>query len=280
MLAGLRTDIGGAERILDEVISSGDSRESLRARVELAKIRYSTGEYHSAIRLLEGIRAEGRGGIKYEAVYFRGLARKQLGDLEGARSDFADIDRGDYLHWSYIALGEIDIRSGRIEEAVDRYETIAADHSSPVAGFRLGECYEMNGDRDKARTTYRNVARNFPHSPEAPKAREKINILSRYSRMEGGEEGESPSRERVVPDDGSPGYTLQFGAFSNRENAHAFISDLDSMIDGLHIEVAETGGSVWYRVRAGRYVSREEAEEAALRVMERTGYSSKVLPVE
>ena len=75
-------------------------------------------------------------------------------------------------------------------------------------------------------------------------------------------------------------YTLQFGAFSERENAHAFISDLNSRIDNLHIEVAESGGTIWYRVRSGRYRTREEAEEAALNVMERTGYSSKVLPVE
>ncbi|HER43897.1 MAG TPA: SPOR domain-containing protein [Candidatus Eisenbacteria bacterium] len=52
------------------------------------------------------------------------------------------------------------------------------------------------------------------------------------------------------------------------------------MIDDLHIEIAESGGHLWYRVRAGKFRSREEAEEAAIKVMERTGYSSKVLPVE
>jgi len=52
------------------------------------------------------------------------------------------------------------------------------------------------------------------------------------------------------------------------------------MIDDLHIEVAESGGSLWYRVRAGKFSTREEAELAALKVMERTGYSSKVLPLE
>mgnify|MGYP001813743456 CR=1 FL=1 len=276
-LAYLETDAGSATSALENVIGTGEEKEALRARIELAKIRYSTGRYHEAIRLLQGIRAEGRGGEKYEAVYFRGLAKKQLGDLDGARRDFERIDRGDYLHWSYIALADIDIRSGRIEEAVDRYETIAAGHSSPIAGFRLGECYEMTGEREKALQTYRNVARNFPASPEAPKAREKVlmidSALQRYgseSKAEGGEEGEIPST----------GYTLQFGAFSEKENAHAFISDLSSMIDDLHIEVAESGGALWYRVRAGKYYSREEAEEAALKVMERTGYSSKVLPLE
>lgn len=287
MLAGLRTDPGYVTDILEDVIRTGDNREALRARVELAKIHYSTGEYHQAIRVLDGIRAEGRGGDKYEAVYFRGLSRKQLGDLEGARRDFASIDRGDFLHWSYISLADIDIRSGRISEAVERYETIAAGHSSPIAGFRLGECYELTGEREKALNTYRNVARNFPGSPEAPKAREKVQMIDaalkrpgNESKAEGGEQGETPSIKTESPVNGSPVYTLQFGAFGEKENAHAFISDLKSMIDDLHIEVSESGGSLWYRVRAGRYSSREEAEEAALNVMERTGYSSKVLPVE
>ncbi len=277
LLAGLKTDAGSATSILEDVINTGEDREALKARVELAKIHYSTGQYHRAIRLLDGIRAEGRGGDKYEAVYFRGLARKQLGDLDGARRDFEGIDRGNYLHWSYIALAEIDIRSGRISEAVEKYETIAAGHSSPIAGFRLGECYEMSGEREKALQTYRNVVRNFPGSPESPKAREKVlmidSVLKRSgpeSKVEGGEEGEILSA----------GYTLQFGAFSEKRNAHAFISDLNSMIDDLHIEVAESGGNLWYRVRAGKFSTREEAEVAALKVMERTGYSSKVLPLE
>ena len=287
MLVDLRTDTYEASIILKDIINTGDDREALRARIELAKLKYATGEYHQTIRLLEGIRAEGRGGAKYEAVYFRGLARKQLGDLDGARRDFERIDRGDYLHWSYITLAEIDIRSGRISDAIDRYETIAAGHSSPIAGFRLGECYELTGEREKALQTYRNVLRNFPASPEAPKAREKVQMIDsalKRTRPEtsrkGGEEGETHSAGTASQADGSPEYTLQFGAFSERGNAHAFISDLGSMIDDLHIEVAESGGRLWYRVRAGRYDTREEAEEAALNVMERTGYSSKVLPVE
>ena len=287
MLADLRTDTYGASVMLEDVINTGDDREALRARVELAKLSYATGEYHQTITLLKGIRAEGRGSAKYEAVYFRGLARKQLDDLEGARSDFERIDRGDYLHWSYIALAEIDIRSGRIGDAIERYETIAAGHSSPIAGFRLGECYEMTGEREKALQTYRNVLRNFPGSPEAPKAREKVQMIDSALKRprpersgEGGEEGETHFRGTSSQADASPGYTLQFGAFSERGNAHAFISDLGSMIDDLHIEVAEIGERLWYRVRAGRFDTREEAEEAALKVMERTGYSSKVLPVE
>jgi tetratricopeptide (TPR) repeat protein len=287
LLADLQTDSGRAADLLESVMETGDSRESLKARVELAKIRYSTGEYYETVRILDGVRAEGRGDEKYEAVYFRGLARKQLGDLEGARRDFEDIDRGDYLYWSYIAIAELDMRSGRIGEAVRRYETIAADHSSPIAGFRLGECYELSGDIEKAMQTYRNVARNFPRSPEAPKAREKMQMIdsaikrtAEASTAGGGEEGEAPAEESGAGADGSQKYTLQFGAFSEKRNAESFISDLEALIDGLHIEVAESGGNLWYRVRAGRYSSREEAEEAALRVMRRTGYSSKVLPLE
>jgi len=75
-------------------------------------------------------------------------------------------------------------------------------------------------------------------------------------------------------------YTLQFGAFSIEENATAFAEQLEAFIDGLKIESVETRGRTWHRVRVGRYSTREKAEADALRFMEQSGYSSKILPVD
>ena len=75
-------------------------------------------------------------------------------------------------------------------------------------------------------------------------------------------------------------YTLQFGAFSIEENATVFAEQLGAFIDGLKVESIETRGRTWHRVRVGRYSTREEAEADAMRFMEQSGYSSKILPVE
>lgn len=287
MLAGLQTGVDEAGRLYHEVVSSGGERESLRARLELAKIYYSLARYREAIDALSYIPSRGRSEDRFEAIYFKGLSWKELGDADRARTEFEKVDRGDYLYWSYMALAEIDIQYGRIDDAVERYETIAGSHSNPIAGFKLGECYEILGEREKALNVYSNLARLFPQSLEAPKAREKIQIFGSADRSRryrsvrrGGEREEAP----VSPDEhyrpGIQYYTLQFGAFSVRENAEIFLRELSVHIEGLRIESADSRGQTWHRVRVGNYASREMAEADALRFMEQTGYSSKVLPVE
>lgn len=285
LLASLQTDPASARRILAPIARSGETRESLEARLELARISYALGDYDETVALLSAVRTAGRAKRELEAIYFRGMARKQRGEFEQARADLASIDRGEFLYWSYIALAELDMQTGRIQEAVKRLETVAGGHSSPMAGFRLGECYEILGDREKALEAYRTLAANFPNSPEAPKAREKLHAIGSLAgdrrpgrRAEGGEERKTATREAPTARE-TQRYTLQFGAFSEAENARALVEMLSGSIEGLHIETSESGGTVWHRVRAGVYPSREEAEEAAVRIMEQTGYSSRVLPV-
>lgn len=287
LLASLQTDCSSAQRILTAVARSGEPREALEARLELARISFALGDYGEVIGTLSGIEAGGRGAQRSEAVYLRGMARKQRGEVELARADFASIDRGEYLYWSYIALAELDMQSGRFQDAVRRLETVAGGHSSPMAGFRLGECYEILGESDKAVSAYRTLMANFPHSPEAPKAREKISMIGSSGsrelpagREEGGEGRKAGERQVAREQETRQRYTLQFGAFSDEENARSLVDLLAGAIEGLHIETARTGSTTWHRVRAGVYVSREEAEEAAVRIMEQTGYSSRVLPVQ
>ncbi len=287
LLAGLYTDIDIAEALYMKIISSDRIRESLQAKVELAKIYYSLGRYRDVIDILDTIPSKGRSSDRLEAIYFRGLSWKELRDAGRAIIEFKSIDRGIYLYWGYMALADLDIQYGRIPDAIERYEMIASSHSNPIAGFKLGECYETLGEKEKALNVYRNLARLFPESLEAPKAREKIHKITspnRYWRkrnITGGGEREDVSsagnRKSVVSE---ISYTLQFGAFSIRENAIAFAEQLSVFIDGLKIENVESRGRTWHRVRVGTYTSREKAEADALRFLEQTGYSSKVLPIE
>ncbi|MBN1164859.1 MAG: SPOR domain-containing protein [Candidatus Krumholzibacteriota bacterium] len=287
LLAALETDVHKAGELYQEVVSSGRLKESFSARLELAKIYYAEDEYERAIQILMQVPSDVRSSERSEAIYFRGLAWKQLGEMERARAEFAGIDRGEYLYWSYIALAELDMQSGNITGAIEKFETIAGSHSNPVAGFKLGECYEIMGGTEKALDVYRNLARLYPRSLEAPKAREKIQMINRSLRyqskrsdLEGGEEGELSVNRTVSDQTEETLYTLQFGAFSENENAQAFAAELGENIQGLRIETIESKGKIWHRVRIGIYSSREKAEAEALRLMEISGYSSKVLPLD
>jgi tetratricopeptide (TPR) repeat protein len=286
LLASVETRTEEAVRIYREVISSGRARESFKAKVELAKIYYSLGSYRDVIETLSRIPDDSRSEERMEAHYFKGLACKQLGNSEKAEIEFGMVDRGDYLYWGYMALAEIDIQYGRVGNAVERYEMIAGSHSNPVAGFKLGECYEILGEQEKALNVYGNLTRLFPESLEAPQAREKLQILDKITSRRrpiasGGGEREETAKGNI--DNASSSgqlYTLQFGAFSVRENAEIFAAELTETIEGLRVEESESRGRRWYRVRLGRYPTREKAEVDALRFMEQTGYSSKVLPFE
>jgi tetratricopeptide (TPR) repeat protein len=193
----------------------------------------------------------------------RALAWRQIGEFGVARREFLKVDRGPFLEWSYIALAEIDIIEGDIEKAIERYETIGGSHSYPVAGFKLGECYEILGDRTKAEKAFRTVLHQFPRSLEAPKARR-----------------EAPRQTVSESIAGGAGFTLQLGSFSERENAIRFAEEIGLHINGVRVERAEHGGAVWHRVRVGVFQSREEAEREAQRLEKITRHKYTVLPLD
>ncbi|MBU8921383.1 MAG: SPOR domain-containing protein [Bacteroidales bacterium] len=286
ILASVETDSDQAVRLYREVVASGRKGEAFKAKVELAKIYYALGSYREVIETLGRIPDDSRSSERMEAHYFKGLASKELGDSERAEIEFALVDRGDYLYWGYMALAEIDIQYGRVSNAVERFEMIAGSHSNPVAGFKLGECYEILGEHEKAINVYRNLKRLFPESLEAPQAREKLQALDRVTSRKrhissgGGEREETTASIIDYASSSDQLYTLQFGAFSVRENAEIFAAELREAVEGLRVESSESRGRIWYRVRVGRYPTREKAEADALRFMEQTGYSSKVLPLE
>ncbi|MFQ5480160.1 MAG: septal ring lytic transglycosylase RlpA family protein [Thermodesulfobacteriota bacterium] len=66
-----------------------------------------------------------------------------------------------------------------------------------------------------------------------------------------------------VSDKGSGEYTVQIGAFTNRENARRLLRALGVELSGAYISEAEVSGRLFYRVRAGDFASRDEALKAA-----------------
>ena len=282
--AQLETDFYDASEIYNGIIGSAGDDEELEARLELAKIHYAAGNYQRVIDLLSSVKPRFRCEECYESIYLRALAWRQIGEPGVARREFVKVDRGPFLEWSYIALAEIDILEGDIEKAIERFETIGGSHAFPVAGFKLGECYEILGNRAKAEKAFRTVIHQFPRSLEAPKAREKIRYLGNSrrpdGRREGGEVREAPQQavsEGIVR---GTGFTLQLGSFSERENAIRLAEEIGPHINGVRVERAEHGGAVWHRVRIGVFQSREEAENEAQRLERVTGHKYTVLPLD
>jgi len=61
-------------------------------------------------------------------------------------------------------------------------------------------------------------------------------------------------------------YTLQVGSFADERNARALKARLDAVTAGGYVSTVAAEGQTFYRVRVGRYSSREAAMQAATRV--------------
>ena len=284
LLAGIETDIDRAVDLYNDIIAAGNPKEKLTARLEKAKLLYAIGQYREVTKILAGVEPKFRCDECFESLYLRGLAWRQLNENPLARREFERVDRGEYLEWSYIALAELDMLEGKIEDAIDRYETIGGSHSNPVAGFKLGECYEILGDRSKAGKAYRTVAHQFPRSLETPRAAEKLRHLERRRRTNeragGGEARDVPYETGSANIVRGSGFTLQLGAFSERENAIRLAEELGSNVSHVRVERAEYSGKIWHRVRIGIFDSRSEAEREAARLERLTRHTFTILPLE
>lgn len=286
MLALLEDDADRSIDIYEEIVDRYSGNVGFKARTELAKLFYATGEYGKAIKVVEWIPGSLNSDLRMEALYFRGLSYKQLGSIDRARSDFRSVDKGVYLYRSYMELAELDMQTGDYRGAIELYETIGGIHSNPIAVFKLGECYEILGDTEKAFDMYVSLERRFPRSLESPKARDKIRILvaskdkGRYNGIEGGEIMEAAGDDGYESDVVTSLYTIQFGAFESRANAARLYESLSDLFPDVRIEtIRMDSGNSLYRVRVGRYADRHSAEDDSSLAIEKYGYSSKILTV-
>ena len=286
MLAALETTAGRAETLYRRAIAVGDARTAQTARLELANIRYAAGDYRTAIEVCSGDRAAGSSLDRDETAYLTGLCFKQLGDTARARAEFNAIRGPEYSAWAELAQAGIDMQEGKIAHAIARYEGIEQSHTRPIANFKLGECYEILGQRDKALDRYRDLIERFPQSLEAGKGREKIQLLTQPTSKADGARGAGAgtaverSKSAEKSGDGAVrGFTLQFGAFSARGNALAAAGKLEKVLPAVRVESVEMDGRIWHRVRAGFYESSEAAQKDLSRAKEQAGLAGTIIPL-
>jgi tetratricopeptide (TPR) repeat protein len=285
-LARLETDYGAAETLYRRVMASENERAANLARLELATMRYAAGDYAGALDLLSERKVEGSERDADKAAYFAALSRRQLGDNARAAAEFAGITRGEYSSWSVLARAEIDAQEGRLAEAIGKYESVARSHRGPIAIFKLAECLERLGEREKALDRYRSLIDEYPRSLEAGRANEKIQLLAASKtkakddkQAEGGESGASSAREDKTPAVAEERFTIQFGSFGMKANALVVSDQLGELFRGVRVERFEIEGRVMHRVRVGIYESRESAAKDVARAKERLGLSGAIVPL-
>lgn len=116
--------------------------------------------------------------LLYESAYknyVRGNYREAIEGFQAyqkATEDGPLVDNA--LYWigeSYAALGQLQKAVNTFQELINKYPKSAR---IPTALYKMGIIYEEGGDRRTARFYYNQVARDYPNSPEAALAKNKL----------------------------------------------------------------------------------------------------------
>jgi tetratricopeptide (TPR) repeat protein len=178
-----------------------------------------------------------------EAYYYRGLARYRLGEMSGARTDFAAAvertRRPDLRARATLALGDLAYEEADMVSAEQMYRLAIddLDRSEPPtdhALYRLGASLQRQGRWGEANVVFDELIGDFWDSPLADRARRRIR---------------------------ASGWTVQAGAFRTRTRADALAANLRGGRFEPFIVPESVDGELYYLVRIGRFRAYEAAGE-------------------
>ncbi len=275
LLAGLKASASEAELIYQEVAEADpQGRWGVAAEIERAKIHYALGEYRKSFEILDSASACRSSD---EACYFQGLSAVMLRHYEQAREPLSRVKSGKFTGWAAIALAEVDAGLDMRSEACQKYRSVVRTRVAPTAKYRYGECLEEQGDVAAATRLFEEVIADFPQTPEAILASEKLEALQAAASPR---EDESTPQSGTKPDAAAQqtaGFTLQFGSFSDRANAIKLAAELKRELPGVRIDSELLNFKEVHRVRFGYFKTREEAERMAEEVSRQTGETCAIM---
>lgn len=242
------------------------------ATLASARLRYVSGDYAQAENLL-AIFTPGveRSATGREGLVTRGMAQLGRGDPSGAlqflTSAESDLKGSPQEESYYYATAEAALRASKPSVAMSALRTLLERHPqgdyAPQALYAMGTALEAVGRQADASSVFRQVAQRFPLSYEAARVRDR-----------GIRPGDVAAP--LLPIGG--GFAIQIGAFTRRDLADALARELRQSGAG---DVSVRQGSEAppiFRVRAGSFVTRDEARALGERLRRERGLSYQVVP--
>jgi TolA-binding protein len=120
------------------------------------------------------------------ARYHAAALLAETGKVDEAREQFALVEeldgRGLYGRMARLAVADLNVRDGNYEPAISTFRELSLDVKGdlPVDAIlmQLGRAYEAAGKQAEARQTFQRIGSEFPDSPYATDAEQRVEALA------------------------------------------------------------------------------------------------------
>lgn len=263
LMGQLATDPRDARRYLNDAARLATQPETRgRIALELAALDYARGSYRAVQSRLSEFASEP------EAALWLGLAAAGVDETDDLQEILAPAARADMAQ---ALLGWGALRRGDPAAALAVLEPLAAERQSTVLpSALLWKCQAEAalGERDAALATGAELRERFGDTPESRLVQATLNQLH----------GWEPAPPPVaVP---TERIALQLGAFEDRGNALRFRAGLPTELEPVRIQAVPGERGPLYRILAGSFDSRDEAESWARTMLVPRGLTWQVVRVE
>jgi len=215
-----------------------------------------------------------------ELYYLKGLSQLKLNLFCNARESFNAIicarTNSARRFDAYIAIGDSYFLENNFDMAIKTYDDILGclpeNSNSPVIYYRLSGCYARCGDAGKAQYYFDTAALVAPLGFEAKNAPVVERVLAPAKAITTPPIIEIKKAVEKIPE---THISIQVGSFKNKANAENFAGKLSGQGFDSHTESAMASGEYVYRVRVGKFISKDEAHGTVIRLKNR-GYNIKI----
>ena len=181
-------DLDLAQQLSREASGELTGEAATEAAFLAAEAAYQSQEFAEAARGFESLLASLSGSHeRVDTVRYRlGLAQKQLGQMENARSTLTPLYESSRMDERFVpgllALGDMAFAAEDWDAAAEwlgRYTRLGSDRPSwDAAMLRLGLALANSGDRRQSLAVFENLCEEFPRSPLASRAQYESGLLA------------------------------------------------------------------------------------------------------
>ncbi|MFC1849949.1 tetratricopeptide repeat protein [candidate division CSSED10-310 bacterium] len=218
-----------------------------------------------------------------EALYLEGVAHFELGQYDQANQKFLLLilryPQSSYVGQAQFGIAESYYHSRKFSDALAQFKLARKKLTNDLfiarTELRIASCHHQLDNVNRSIQHYQKVIDIYPQSPERKTAEAAIQSLKGKSTvthkpdeiqetdtMPGGSmtPGKPPSTKRVDPAH-TCGYTIQVGAFAQKQNAFDLLEALKIKGYDAYALTIERSNRVIYKIRIGTCLPKNEAKK-------------------